>query len=214
MTIIFEHFSDLLLRLSDVVSMWSFGGRSAQSPFQPAHPCHLHQPEERGALCHLTVCSPLFSPTWNKQYLDSLSLYFLKLDNKYKIQYLLLGKAGLWHFLRSWGFLFRDGAWWMRESQEIVKSLKRVLRESQEIVKVKRYQPVPSSRASRGRRQWVPTLCFGLVQLLLHRNWSSQFWWGWWSSQLWGSILWSRWWSKMSTFPIVVSMLLVAINLD
>ena len=65
-------------RLDDLVPMWSIVICSAQFTLHPPHPCHLHQPEERGACSHLTVYFPLFSPTWwwsqNIQYLNSLSL--------------------------------------------------------------------------------------------------------------------------------------------
>ena len=65
-------------RLDDLVPMWSIVICSAQLTINLDHPCHLHQPEKRGARSHLTVYSTLFSPTWwwsqNIQYLNSLSL--------------------------------------------------------------------------------------------------------------------------------------------
>ena len=50
-------------RLDDLVPMWSIVICSTQLTLNLDHPCHLHQPEKRGARSHLTVYSPLFSPT-------------------------------------------------------------------------------------------------------------------------------------------------------
>ena len=118
-------------------------------------------------------------PSFHQLEINNISTPFhcifsnLTINTKYNIFFWVKLVSGTSYDPGAFSFETGPGEW---------ERVRRLLRECQESVKVKTYQPVPSSRASRGRRRWVPTLCFGLVQLLLHHNWSSQwwFWWGWW----------------------------------